>query len=171
MGGHGQRPGIEPVDHSGRVLGGRERSFSSRILGLDIDPFIELRHRDPQVDGREVEDRISSPNQLRDPTVAFASEYLSVNALRVCKQDFIDAVDVAIRWDLYLPVMSFGSGRQYLDDEDRIVNELLSPTVGAAGYRQVRDIIRIVPIGTNYPRLGLCRAWSTGAQRAVDCRS
>jgi hypothetical protein len=95
MGGHGQRSGIEAVDHCwGRDRKGSERSFSSRVLAIDIDPLVALRPRDPEVNGREVEDRISSPDQFGDPTVAFASEYLGVNAFRIDKQDLANAVDV-----------------------------------------------------------------------------
>src|SRR5882724_8116112 len=111
MGGHGQRPGIEPVDHSGRVLKGSELSFSRRILGLDYDPFVEFRHRDLQIDRGEAKGRVPSLNQLGDPAAAFAPEYLGVNAFRIDKHDFADAVDVAISWKLRPTIVPFGSRR------------------------------------------------------------
>jgi len=76
MGGHGQRPGIEPVDHSERVLKGSERSFLTCIDRIDIDPFAELRHGDPQIDRGETNGRVSPANQVGDPMVTLAPEYV-----------------------------------------------------------------------------------------------
>jgi hypothetical protein len=76
MGGHGQRPGIEPVDHSERVLKGSERSFLTCIDRIDIDPFGELRHGDPQINRGETNGRVSPANQVGYPMVTLAPEYL-----------------------------------------------------------------------------------------------
>ena len=52
--GDGERPRIETSDHvPGRVRGDGSRGLSGCVLGIDVDPFIELRHRDPQLDRGE----------------------------------------------------------------------------------------------------------------------
>src|SRR5262249_40730718 len=70
--------------------------LSGSPVGIDVDPFVEFRHRNLQADRGNSQDRVPPANQLAIPRAALAPENLGVNALRVDQQDFLDARDVAV---------------------------------------------------------------------------
>ena len=77
---HREGAGVEAVDHVASGIRKRGNSSpSSRVFGIEVDPFVEFCHRDPEVDRRETNDPFPSPDQLSNPPGALLPKNFGVN--------------------------------------------------------------------------------------------
>src|SRR5438309_7197401 len=64
--------------------------------------------------------------------------------------------------------MPFSAGRQHLDDQDRVFDELLPPLIGPTGHSQSGDVTAIAEIRAGNPSLGLGCTRPPGAQSSIE---
>ncbi len=84
------------------------------------------------------------------------------------QQDFLDARDASVIRNLGLPVVKSGAGREDLDDEDRIRDELISPPRRLAGHREIGDVTRVVPVRPRNACLDLHHAGASRLEGSLD---
>ena len=90
VGRHRERPRIETIDHfQGRVSERDNCAPSGRVVSIEVDPFVEFHHRDPQINRGKANHRFAALHQLGDPAVTVAPENFGVDAFRVDEQDLL----------------------------------------------------------------------------------
>src|SRR5207302_7885308 len=148
----------------------RSSTFGGGLVG-QVDPLVELGDGRGQPDRGERQCRLRTANDLGHPPVSLAPQHFSKNARGVDKEYFLHARYAAVIRYFGLPIVQCGSRRQYFDDQQRILKQLLTALRRSTGYRKIGDVTGVVPVWPGNSRLALTKTGGSRSERGINPRA